>query len=81
MLLDRIGLTGHNYGMEKILNTISHIPFLAGMASVLDFGGTAFKTQISENPLAADHKAIQGDWVAIGGDLRTALGQYEHEQK
>lgn len=81
MLLDRIWLTGHNYGMQKILNTISHIPFLAGMASVLDLGGTAFKAHISDNPLAADREAIQGDWVAIGGDLQAALGQYEHEQK
>lgn len=45
---------------------------LFGAARILDLGGTFNSYNTSRTPQEADARAIFGDWLTVGGDLRTA---------
>jgi len=49
--------------------------FAVGVAQILDFGNTLFVYNESNTPEQADYMATKNDWVAVGGDLRSALEQ------
>lgn len=55
--------------------------FLLGMASVLDIGGTLYQSQVKPpvddaSAMRADAQALAGDWIAVGNDIRAAIGRY-----
>ena len=67
--------------------------FLEGMARVLDFGGTLEEYIIPDiadlleahpprlSSQDANAKAIRGYWVAVGGYIRNAMGEFETADK
>ncbi len=61
--------------------------FFQGMASALDIGGTLRPIEISpalddRSAWLMDARALAGDWIAVGNDLRSAMAAYRttHEQ-
>jgi len=66
---------------------------LEGIARILDFGNTIQEYNVSQSGFEADFKALDGDWITIGRDLKDAvqkitqeiqdreLIEYPHEQK
>ena len=51
--------------------------FLAGVATLMDFGNSLFVYNESVTPEQADYFAMQSDWVAVGNDLRRAIKKLE----
>jgi hypothetical protein len=49
--------------------------FVEGMGRVLDLGDTLTEYNRSPNDYEADLNAAWADWLAIGDDLRGAMGQ------
>lgn len=49
--------------------------FLRGAALIFDFDGALSRRRLStvQNPTDAD--ALAADWMAVGGDLRRAMGK------
>ena len=48
--------------------------FLGGIARVLDLGGTLNVINESVTPEEADAKALRSDFMAVGRDLQTVIG-------
>jgi len=55
--------------------------FLAGAASLMDFGNTLLAYNESVTPEQADYLATKCDWVAVGDDLRRAVKQLEADRE
>ena len=53
--------------------------FAEGAARLFDFGGTLQGYNASETEKEADTKALMNDWLAVGADFRSSIGQYEQE--
>lgn len=51
----------------------AHPSFVSGAARVLDLGGTFDDYNRSRSEDDADARALQGDWVAIGSDMKKAI--------
>jgi hypothetical protein len=60
--------------MKDTTNSIA--AFLKGFASVFDLSGKTF-IDVSDfsGGFARDKKALQGDWVKVGADIRNAMNQ------
>lgn len=55
--------------------------FIEGMARLLDLGGTLEVYNDSETTVAADARALEADWRAIGEDLKRAVRMYAEENR
>jgi len=53
--------------------------FWAGMARVLDLGGTLNEYNYSSTPNKADFHAILSDWKVVGSDISKAMVIYEDQ--
>lgn len=53
--------------------------FWQGFGSVLDLGATRFEFNRSQNGEQADRLAMLMDWRTVGGHIREAASQHEHE--
>lgn len=50
--------------------------FLRGFGSVLDLGGTSFRSQPTFRRRESDGAALKSDWEAIGRDFRKAMNDH-----
>ena len=48
--------------------------FLEGLARIFDFGGSLNQYNTSATPEEADKRALRSDWLAVGDDMRRAIG-------
>lgn len=53
--------------------------FWEGVARALDLGGTLTQYNRAIDGRQADYLAMKSDWMAVGNDLRTAMGAFERE--
>ncbi len=53
--------------------------FLNGMASTTDIFGVAFLDEANRVSQRSDLEAMQGDWIAVGEDIKVAMSQYVKE--
>ncbi len=51
--------------------------FWHGFASVYGLFGTDDRLLYTHDPREADYRALQGDWEAVGGDMRRAMRRFE----
>ena len=51
----------------------------AGMARVLDLGGTLSEYNYSSTPDEADFYATFSDWKVVGSDISKAMAMYEDQ--
>ena len=51
--------------------------FFAGMASVLDLGGTLSGINVSDSSKEADELAIKSDWEMVGKDMQSSMDDWE----
>lgn len=53
-----------------------------GMANLLDIGGDPvrrpYRPRSYEEAMAADSKAIRGDWESVGDDIEAAMNKYHN---
>jgi len=68
--------------VRSIGNRFRCAAFVRGMGSVLSIGGGKdhYANPNAVDPADADAKAIAGDWVAVGDDIRTAMRSYESSE-
>lgn len=55
--------------------------FSAGVASVIDIGGTLVVYNESKDGQEADTRAIASDWAITGKDIRTSAEKFEKETR
>ena len=55
--------------------------FVGGVASLLDLSSPTTKFTMSNTEVEADCQSIQADWLAIGGDMRVAIHEYDNRTK
>jgi len=55
----------------------AHPSFLGGMARCLDLGDTLTEYNQALTGEQADRVAIQADWMAVGEDIRVAIGTFQ----
>ena len=55
--------------------------FLEGIARLADVGGTLNEYNTSRSGADADARALQGDWRAIGHDVRVAFDKIRQSLK
>jgi len=54
--------------------------FLSGTCSIFNLSGNFYDMDIPvESPSEVDRKAIESDWLAVGNDLKQAIGDFENE--
>ena len=53
--------------------------FIDGMARIFDFTGSLDQPRYTGNGFEDDVAALRSDWIAVGNDLRAAMGCYEYE--
>ena len=51
--------------------------FLEGMARIFDIGGTLNEYDFGPVGAESDAEALHSDWMAVGDDLRAAIGDYD----
>lgn len=57
----------------------AHPGFLCGMARALDLGDTLTEYNRSLSEEEADFIAMESDWMAVGDDIRNAIGALDAE--
>lgn len=55
----------------------AHPSFIGGMASCLDLGDTLTIYNESRTGEEADARAIKSDWLAVGQDIKSAIGKFK----
>ncbi len=71
------------YDKRKIANSfyLPKHPFLRGIASLMDFTGSATREYTEELLARSDADAMRADWEAVGASLWWAIGEYEKKIK
>lgn len=74
------GKLSEKHMAEKMLQFTSYLfskaSFLTGIGRIFDFSGSYERYNVSRTEKEADEKAMYLDWVAVGEDIRAALGEY-----
>lgn len=67
--------------MTKLTGTKSQLSdFIDGMARIFDFTGSLNRPCYTGSGFEDDLAALRSDWIAVGNDLRSAMGWYENEE-
>jgi len=53
--------------------------FWRGFAGVYGLFGAGDRLARTEDPWEADYRALRGDWMAVGFDMRRAMRRFEEE--
>ena len=71
------------YDRRKIANSfyLPKHPFLRGIASLMDFTGSATREYTEELLARSDADAMRADWEAVGASLWWAIEQHEKRTK
>lgn len=59
---------------------VSRSTFITGMGQILDTAGSYQKYNSSDSEQEADSKATLLDWIAVGDDIKAALGSFEAKE-
>jgi hypothetical protein len=54
--------------------------FIDGMARIFDFTGSLDRPRYTGNGFEDDIAALRSDWIAVGNDLRAAMGHFEIQE-
>ena len=54
--------------------------FINGMAHIFDFTGSMSRRRYKGSGFEADAAALRSDWIAVGNDIRKAMGRFEIEE-
>ena len=69
-------------GAHKVTCTKARsLGFLDGVARIFDFTGSLNTRRYRGSGFEADAAALRSDWIAVGNDIRTAMGRFEIEEE
>ena len=54
--------------------------FFEGMARIMDFGNSMNRYPRYRSSAEEDMLALRSDWIAVGGDIRAAIREYDETQ-
>ena len=54
---------------------------MGGVASLIDLSNPTTKFEMSKTEAEADCESIKADWLAIGGDMKSAIYEYDNRAK
>lgn len=63
--------------IKKQILKLAQNPYIQGMGSITEIFGPS--TARRPGTLADDMKALRGDWIKVGNDMRIALDLYRKE--
>ena len=68
--------------MTKLTGTKSQLSdFIDGMARIFDFTGALNRRRrYTGSGFERDAAALRSDWIAVGNDIRAAMGQFEAQE-
>lgn len=71
---------GRGKAYKVTCTKVRPLGFLDGIARIFDFTGSLNTRRYRGSGFEADAAALRSDWIAVGNDIRTAMGQFEREE-
>ena len=64
--------------IRKSRHAIPH--FLEGLSMIFDLGGLLHPQRLNLGDFREDAAATRSDWISVGEDLKSAIGQYKDQE-